>query len=155
MLFGNIYTEAEQHLHPVLKKAIEWLKDTDFSSLEPQKIVIDGDNMFVNILDATSDVVENKKVEAHNKYIDIQFSPNGGEIIGYGLFDESLEVTSDRLEEKDVINYATAKDEKFLVLDKGCYGIFFPSDLHRPGCCVDAPADIKKVVVKIKYELLK
>ncbi len=155
MLYGSIYSEGHQHLHPVLKKAIDFLKETDFSNMEPQKIEIDGDTIFANILSTTSNYVDEKKVEAHKKYIDIQFSPNGGEVIGCCPVSDELEVTNDRLEEKDVINYADGIDEEFLVMEKGSYGIFFPTDAHRPGCCLEEPEDIQKVVVKVKYEALK
>ncbi len=156
MLFGNVNTESFEHLHPVLKKACEFLKNTNFESMEPQKIEIDGDNMFAILSEPSSDFYKNRRVEAHNKYIDIQFSVSGNEIIGSGVKNDSLKAIEDKLEEKDVIFYDNAINEELLVMEKGSFAIFFPSDLHRPNCCTDEnPTQIKKVVVKIKYELLK
>ena len=38
---------------------------------------------------------------------------------------------------------------------KGCYAVFFPNDVHRPGVCVDGkPLDYRKVVVKVSLDLL-
>ncbi len=156
MIFGNVHTEGFEHLHPVLQKAIKFLKETDFESLEPQKFEIDGDNMFATLMHAKSDYHDNRRVEAHVKYIDIQFSISGNEIIGTGVLDDTIKVTEENLEAKDIIFYDGAANEELLVMKKGSYAILFPVDLHRPNCCTDnTPADIKKVVVKIKHELLK
>lgn len=156
MIFGNIYSECEQHLHPALQKAINFLKETDFNNIKAQKIIIDGDNMYASIMDAKTDYKQNRRPEAHNKYIDIQFSISGGEIMGYGLYDEKLKVTENKLDEKDVIFYDGAINERFATMESGSYMILFPSDVHRPNCCVnETPQAIRKVVVKVKYELLK
>lgn len=156
MLFGNIHSEGTQYLHPVLQKAIQFLKDTDFTNLEPQKFIIDSDNMYATLMEAKTDYKQNRRPEAHVNYIDVQFSVSGNEIIGTGLMSDELEVTEDKLSEKDVIFYNGAKDEEMLLMEKGSYAVFFPSDIHRPTCCTnEQPTDIKKVVVKIKYELLK
>ncbi len=156
MLFGNIYTESFEHLHPVLKKACEFLKNTDFSNMEPQKIEIDGTDMFAMIIDTKSNYLENRRVEAHVNYIDIQFSVFGNEIIGSGVMGDGLTILEDKLEEKDAIFYDKCINEELLVMEKGSFGIFFPSDLHRPCCCTNnTPTEIKKVVVKIKYDLMK
>lgn len=155
MLYGNINNEGFEYLHPVLRKSIEFLKGKDFVSIEPQKIEIDGDNIFVSVMDSKSDYIENRIVEAHDKYIDIQFSPKGREIIGYSDRVDSLEVTENNLDTKDIVKFKNAVNEKFIRLEEGSYAIFFPSDVHRPACCIDEPEDIRKVVVKVKYELLK
>ncbi len=156
MIFGNVQTEGYEHLHPVLQKAIKFLKETDFENLEPQKFEIDGDNMFATLMETKSDYHENRRMEAHVKYIDIQFSVSGKEIIGTGVLSDAQKVTEDNLEAKDVIFYDGAANEELLVMEKGSYAILFPIDLHRPNCCTDnTPTAIKKVVVKIKHELLK
>lgn len=155
MLYGNVYKEGQNFLHPTLKKALDFLKNTDFSTMEPQKIAIDGDNMYATIMDIVTEPRENKRVESHAKYIDIQFSPNGGEIIGTTMFKPEYEITEDLLEEKDNLFYKEVKNENFLLMNKGNYVILFPSDLHRPGCAVDAPKPIRKVVIKVAVDLLQ
>lgn len=156
MLFGNIHTEGFEHLHPALKKGFDFLKNTDFENMEPGKIEIDGDNIFAMISETNSDYHENRRMEAHVKYIDIQFSVSGNEIIGTGVMGDNLKVTEDKLEEKDIVFYDNAVNEELLTMEKGSYAVFFPCDLHRPNCCTNnTPAPIKKVIVKVKYELLK
>lgn len=155
MLYGNIYKEGQNYLHPTLKKALDFLKNTDFSTMEPQKIVIDGDNMYATVMDIVTEPREKRRIESHSKYIDIQFSPSGGEIIGTTLYKPEYEIEEDQLETNDNLFYKEVKNENFLLMNKGNYAIIFPSDLHRPGCCVDVPKPIRKVVVKVSVDLLE
>lgn len=154
MIYGNIYTQGQEFLHPALKKAVDFLKDTDFANLEPQKFILEGDDMFATLMEITTDDKTNKKAEAHKKYIDIQFSVTGDEVIGTTLDTGNYEVLENKLEEKDVIFYKNIENENFLLMNKGDFAIFFPSDIHRPGCSVNSPKSSKKVVVKIATNLL-
>ena len=59
--------------------------------------------------------------------------------------------------EKDVEFYAQTDNQKIVThLMPGIFAAFFPQDAHMPGVSVGgSPAFVKKVVVKIKAELLK
>ena len=39
-----------------------------------------------------------------------------------------------------------------ILATKGCYNIFFPNDIHRPGCMVEHPGKVRKVVVKVSMD---
>ena len=59
---------------------------------------------------------------------------------------------ADGKEEGDIYFYDDVGDESFLIATKGCYNIFFPNDIHRPGCMVDHPGKVRKVVVKVSMD---
>ena len=44
--------------------------------------------------------------------------------------------------------------EIMLPMTDGCYAIFFPEDVHRPCCMMDAPEDVKKIVLKVRVDSL-
>jgi YhcH/YjgK/YiaL family protein len=90
-----------------------------------------------------------RKAEAHRRYIDIQYVLSGKEIIGYGLANPADEVLDDQLEQKDAIFFKNIKQEIDLILTGGMYAIFFPADVHRPGCVYGEPSQVRKVVVKV------
>ena len=46
-------------------------------------------------------------------------------------------------------------DEQAMVLKPGKFVIFMPGEPHKPGCVVQAPMDIKKVVIKVRASLLQ
>jgi biofilm protein TabA len=156
MIFGHIKNlKQEKALLPkALQNGLEYLATTDLAKLAPGKYEIAGSDIFVSIAEYTTDRKDNKKPETHVKYIDIQYIVSGTESIGYGDLADGLTVTEDKLAEKDVVFYAAVPGESELQLSPGMYAIFFPWDVHRPGCAAGAPAPVKKAIVKVKMDLL-
>jgi len=156
MIFGHIHNFEQDKgaLSPVLQAGLLYLKNTDLSKLPLGRHDIDGDNMFVSVAEYEVEPKENRRPEAHQKYIDIQYLAWGEEIIGCCLLSSQYEVTQDELAEKDVIFYKGVEHEVELVLKSGVYAIFFPSDVHRPGCFSGDKTLVKKIVVKIALSLL-
>ena len=93
---------------------------------------------------------ENNEVvmEAHEKYIDIQFLVNGEEKILYtdkaGLSEEKPYNA-----EKDVIFYR-AKDYEVVTYQAGEAVILPVCDAHLPSCAVQELKTVKKAVIKLK-----
>ncbi len=156
MIFGNIrnLVTDKRVLPAALTRGLEYLRDTDFSKVAPGRVEIDGTAIFALIQEYQTVPSEEKKPEAHRKYIDIQYVFQGSEIIGYGLESPAIEVAEDRLAEKDLLLYRSFPDEMDLILTPGTYAILFPQDVHRPGCLYQRTDRVKKVVVKVRMDLL-
>lgn len=156
MIFGNIdYLQKDQAVYPaVLIKALRYLKETDFSQMAPGRYEIDGARMFALVQEYQSAPKAEKKPEAHAKYIDIQYIAAGIERIGYAPYDAEDEVLENLLESRDLIFYKTVRGEMDLLLRTGNYAIFFPDDVHRPGCMAENGSRVRKVVLKIALETL-
>ncbi len=71
------------------------------------------------------------------------------------MLTDALAVKEDKLAEKDVIFYEAVPNETDLRLTEGMYAIFFPWDVHRPGCAARVSGPVRKVVVKVKMDALK
>ncbi len=157
MILGHIKNLDKERglLPPALRTGLEYLANTDFAKMAAGKYEIAGSDIYVALSEYTTAGKENKKLEAHVKYIDIQYIASGTEIIGYGDLVPGLTVTEDKLAEKDVVFYQTVPNETELKLAAGMYAIFFPWDVHRPGCAAGSPAAVRKAVVKVKMETLK
>jgi len=137
-------------ISPRIKAALDFLAKTDFSAMEPGRIEIDGDNLFVLVQKYDSLPKEQGKWECHRKYIDIQFIAEGIEQIGFTNID-NMKVTTEYNAEKDVA-FLSGKGD-YVTLVKGSYGIFFPQDAHQPKVAPDnTPGKVKKVVIKIKVD---
>lgn len=155
MIFGNINHLEESAFYPeLLQKALAYLRDTDFSELETGKYTLDGDNLFVMVQEMDTDIAENRKAESHELYVDVQYLLQGRERIGYAVLSDAIGVSEDLRPDKDAIFYHAPEAETMLTLLPGDFAVFFPSDIHRPGCESGGPAPIRKVVVKIKYNQL-
>ena len=84
------------------------------------------------------------KIEAHKKYIDIQFVIKGREL--FGVADLSTQTLyEDKFEEKDVAFYHG--DVDILTLTDGDFVIVFPDDAHRPQ--QGDGSHVEKIVVKV------
>ena len=130
-----------------INDALAYLIKTDFSKLKSGKYYIDSNNIFSLISEyRTKDETEGK-LEAHKKYIDVQFVAKGSELIGYAPL-KNQKIITEYNEQNDIIFYEG--DKSFIKVDEGMFAIFFPSDVHMPGIKCKEKAYVKKVVVKVK-----
>ena len=124
------------------------------SDFEEKKYEIQGDDMYAII--ASYNTIEPHKFEAHREYVDIQCLLEGQEIIeSTALNGLAVDIPYDP--EKDVGFYVKRDSRKSVShLMPGLFIAFFPHDAHMPGVSVgDSSTFVKKVVVKIKTELLR
>ena len=66
-----------------INKSFAFLKQTDFSKMESGKHQIDGENIFALVNEYNTKDKSEGKLEAHRKYIDVQFVAKGSELMGY------------------------------------------------------------------------
>ena len=134
-------------LHAGFKAAFDFLRDTDLRSLADGRTEIDGDRLFALTQSYETKPVADGKLEAHRKYIDIQFIVSGEEYIGYAPLDDQPESTPFDVE-KDIGFYHGDAD-CFVKLSAGMFAIFFPHDAHLPGRYLAVSSQVKKVVLKV------
>ena len=129
-----------------LAKGLRLLKETDFSVLEPGRYEADGTNLYFMVQSYQSKE-SNDTPEAHRKYIDIQYLLSGEELIGVGaLSDMTEEVTANP--DSDFWLYHGPMSH--VKIGNGYFAVLFPQDAHAPGIAADAPAPVRKVVVKVR-----
>jgi len=131
-------------LNPLFAEAVRFLQNTDLSSLEPGKIVLDPDRLIVNVNAIGPKSAEEAKLETHVEFIDIQVPLTGAETMGYtpavdlppAAYDKAVDMT---LYPGRAANYFT--------LVPGMFAIFFPSDGHAPGI---TDTGLKKIIIKVR-----
>lgn len=105
--------------------------------------------LFANIMELESLPRAERDFEFHRRYADVHFVLEGQEVLEWECADHlSLTVPYD--EEKD-IGFMTGKGQP-VILEPGMFCITLPSDIHKPSGCLDAPAHLKKMVVKIPMD---
>ncbi len=149
MIFGHISQENALPFPSAIQKALHFLRTTDFASLKPGEIEIEGRRIYAQIIDLTTRPREENRPEVHRRYIDIQFLASGEEYIGVASDTGNNEIAESLLEERDIIFYHGMENESLLTMVPGSYAMFFPQDVHRPACVYQAPSAIRKVVVKV------
>ncbi|WP_210200474.1 YhcH/YjgK/YiaL family protein [Cohaesibacter celericrescens] len=151
MIYGrleNVAAEAATLPENILE-GLKFLERTDLAALPEGKVEIDGDRMFALVQDYTTKPKDTVRPEAHKRYIDIQYVALGREQIGIAPLAKVSEIAEDLLEDKDVCFYSNAPEESMILLSTGGYTVFYPWDVHRPGCSADAESVVRKIVVKI------
>ena len=141
------YIACYKGLHPNLDKAIDWLNSHTLDALENGKTIIDGENVFVNVMDADLRDADGAAFEYHRRYADLQIDLTGGEGWGY----ETVPGTEVEPYQPD-IGKKDSEDAVFGALGEGRFVLFFPGELHRPGVEMPGCDRVRKAVVKIKME---
>ncbi|WP_160677252.1 YhcH/YjgK/YiaL family protein [Clostridium sp. C8-1-8] len=132
-----------------IRKALDYLKNTDLAELQPGRYQIEDDEIYAMVSEYDTKSVEGVLWEAHKKYIDIQYVINGSEKMGYINVD-NIKITSQYDEEKDIM-FGTAYGD-FVTVEAGMFIIFNPQDGHMPSIILERPERVKKVVVKVLVE---
>ena len=129
MMMGEVQSLPSAGLHPALQDALTLALAARPQEKAPGRYELQGDNIFMNVMTFNTQSPVEKKAELHEQYIDIQLLLNGEERILFGMA-------------------GTARQcEEF-------HHVFMPGEPHKPGCVVGEPGEIKKVVVKVKADLM-
>jgi len=139
-------SQKYESMHPLFKQAFDFLKNTDFSQLQPGKIYLDGDNLFVNYAECKTKTVETAKMETHQKYIDIQVAVEKAEVMGY-IPAAELKQPMDVYNEAKDIQFFYDKATAMINVAPGQFVIFWPEDGHQPAI---AEGTWRKVIIKVK-----
>jgi len=135
-------------LHPAFSSCLAYLKAFD-PATPVGRYEIEGTDAFALVQQYETAPATTKPIEAHRKMIDIQFLAAGSEII---------QVTPPRRQNpsteyeiaSDCQLFDTTDDISDCILQAGELAIFFPEDLHKPGCVKgEAARPVVKVVVKV------
>lgn len=151
MIKDNIQNADKYYsLSERIKLGLEYLKNTDLTTLEDGRYEILGNQIYVNIQNYVSKEEVDAKFEAHKNYIDIQYIIDGEERIGVSDVDNFLPL-SEYDSEKDIVflKRNTSGMENFVNLRSREFVILNPQDAHMPSVAVNSPSNVKKAVVKV------
>jgi len=138
--------ELYQSVHPLFKKAFDFLKTTDLKSLPLGKIELEGSDLVVSVVEISGKTAQNARMETHRKFIDIQLPLDDEETMGWIAAEKLTKVTQPYDAEKDIAFFA---DEAENLLKVGAmeFAVFFPSDGHQPGI---GSGNHRKIIVKVR-----
>ena len=136
-----------------LGKALRYIAETYFAKVENGKYDLDGDKVFAQVNRYATEAKDSKKPESHIAYIDVQYLGEGTEKIYYTARSDTHKVTEDYAKDRDLLFYADAGEKDSVTLGDGIFAVFFPWELHRPGChAVHGGCNVQKIVVKVLAE---
>lgn len=152
MIKGLIYDadKLQPYLSERLNKGLAFLAVNDLTMLSKGRHEIDGELIFATVDEYETKPRSAKQGETHDLYIDIQCLAYGREMIGVSARTPNLPIAEDRRPEQDLTFYSRVEQETPVLLTAGEFVVLFPWEAHTPGCQVEQPETVKKIVVKVK-----
>lgn len=115
----------------------------------PGRYELDGDDMYLMVLQYTNRLPADGQWETHRDYIDVQFPVSASERTGIARA-RDLRV---------IAPYDPAGDAElalgegdFICCGAGEFVVFYPGEPHMPGICTGTPTEMTRVVVKVRAE---
>ena len=131
-----------------VKKAIEFVADHDLASMEAGQHVIDGENLFVNIVEYETTAPDARFWEAHKAYLDVHVPIAGTEQIDLNFLDNMA--VEPYQPETDFVP-ANGDKNTSVVMTPGTFLVCFPQDVHRTAVAFEnKPAKVRKAIFKVK-----
>lgn len=133
-------------LHKNLDVAIRWLMAHDPAALPNGRTEIDGDRVFINVMDAALRDAEGAAFEYHHRYADLQIDLTGSEQWGWaaaGAEDKPYDGETDA-------GFVIGPEQAAGTLGDGRFALFFPGEPHKPSCRTPDCDTVRKAVVKIE-----
>ena len=138
-------------INPNLDTAIDYISSHNLAELPLGKTVIDGDNVYINVMETKAQPIEERKYEVHKYYMDIQMDLEGVERIDTGNTCETSIL--DYNDEADVAT-ASAPDMAQCLIGPGNFIICMANEPHKPNIAVSNETFLKKAVCKVHIQLL-
>lgn len=155
MIFGNLeFAHRYNFLNEKLQKCFAYIKENDLRTFENGIYHIEGEDLFVNIVEYTTTTIENRFFETHKKYIDLHLMLTGSEEI-YLNFLQNMTIKEEYSEEKEMLlleGNSTSSGNSYVRLTDNDFLICYPEDAHCTGVQAGSPQTIKKAIFKIKVD---
>lgn len=138
----------------VFQTAFEFIKTVTLET-EDKRYELCGDDIYALVQKYTAKQLNEGKMEAHRKYVDIQAVISGTEIIGISSI-AGLKEISAYSDEKDCELFEhNVAISSLIILRPGDFMLLYAGEGHMPCIAIGGnPAEVKKVVIKVRRELL-
>ena len=140
--------ENYYQMHPAFAKAFAFLTQEGLSATPAGRYEIEGNRLFCIITKAHGKSREEVRLEAHRKYIDIQYIIEGEDEMGWKPVDSCTSVDQEYNADTDILFYGDAPWQ-WTAVRAGSFAIFHPRDAHAP---MVGNGEIHKVVIKVALD---
>jgi YhcH/YjgK/YiaL family protein len=147
MIKSTFSQKADFENLPLLQKAIETVSSMDLSSLKKGRNEVEGDDIYINVMEYQTTDPENRIWEAHRGYLDVHFVIEGKEYMQINPLSKMN--CQEYQPESDYVPMTGPSGEQVL-LQQGEYIVCFPEDAHKTGIKADDPQTIRKAVMKVR-----
>lgn len=150
MIYDNLKNlDSYCFTEPGIARVLEAAKAYTPENFPNARVVLDGDNVFMNMPAYETHSLEKAVMEAHRKYVDVMVMIEGRETIYVKNTDRLTDVYSPYEDGRDALLAHMDKDVTAVDMQPGDFLVLLPQDAHAPGCHADTPCKVKKIIGKV------
>lgn len=138
--------ETSIERNPYYIEAMDFIRTHDLSLLASGRYAINGDNLYLNIVDAQMRPSVEARLEVHDRYIDVQVPLSCQETFGIKSRAECTEPDGSMDTEKDIMFFNDVIDT-FVNVRPGEVMVFPPDTAHAP---LIGEGHIRKAIFKVR-----
>lgn len=109
------------------------------------RIDIQGDDIFALVVKGSGKPKDDARTETHRRYIDIQYTADGVDLIGWIPASECVSALG--YDDQKDLEFYRDRPADWLAVKQGKFAVFFPADAHAPMANTGQP--ITKIVIKV------
>jgi len=145
MILDTLYNAAKYAgLKMGISEAFGFLDQPGLEQLADGKYEIMGDRIYAIITHEKGRTLEDGQLEAHRKYIDIQYVISGEESMGWKPHDGLIPATP--YDPETDLEFLKGTPDSIVRVMPGSFAIFLPTDAHQP---LIGTGTIHKVIIKL------
>ena len=132
-------------LHPLFQQVFKYLASFDPGSVVPGTYELEGRDLYAIISHSPGQQPTPPKLEAHDRYIDLQVTLRGSFDVGWRPRERCTRISVPYDGTKDATLFDDPP-ETWFPLAAGSFAVFFPEDAHAPK---QSPHELLKAVFKV------
>ncbi len=144
-------SQAERYeaLHPLFKELFAYMRQHDLTKVPDGRINLKGEELFINVDDAQMQPAEERRLEVHRKYIDIQFPLSASEVVGWKALSDVKGASDAPFDEARDIAFYTQPAAAYFEVRPGQFYLLYPEDAHAP---LVGEGPIRKAIAKVRID---
>ena len=151
MILDTLANAAQyKGLHTGIDMVLEAAKAYNPENYPSGRVVLDGDNVYMNMAAYETHPTDKAVFEAHRQYIDVMVMVEGTETIYVKDTAKLSNVYLPYNPAKEALLADFDTDTTPVRLEAGSFVVLFPQDAHSPGCHADGPVNVKKIIGKVR-----
>ena len=136
--------------HERFERAYAWLRAQDLAHMPLGDYEIGGPDVVAHVQEYMTTPLSECLFESHRHHYDIQYVISGTE--RFGLAHPDALAASEDHPDRDITLYPLPAQYGSVLLGPGEFIIVSPQDAHAPHMMLEAPARMRKAVIKIEMD---
>ena len=155
MILDELKSAVNNPLYPdAIRRTLTAISKMDLANLPAGELDIEGREIYLNHIIASSKPLYEQAPELHRYYIDIHILLEGSEVIGASPSAQGQRPTMEFDTDRDYGLFEGITTETLLTLAPGDIALLFPGELHRPMGTLGDITPLRKIVVKVANHLI-